>query len=157
MSWIRRSAPARLLALALVPALALPLAGCDLLPAPYDPNVVPLTVDHGLKGLDVVVVVNGRPVDLPAGMSMQAGTDVIGAPPWAVEVRTATSGRLLTRLDVPAGAGTCADDPDGAAPCAGLLRVVDLSCGRLVVYVSADPPSLPAPMPGAGAPGDCAP
>ena len=79
----------------------------------------------------------------------------LGPLPWKVEAVT-TSGRVLVELEVQPGSVGCTTAPDGSTPCFGSLSLVDLSCGRIVMYVGGTP-SIPAPMPGAGEPGDCEP
>lgn len=131
------------------------VAGCSLLPAPTEnPAIQPLTIENDTT-LDLVVLVNGHEFPIPRGTSGQLGGGALGPRPWAVEARTAATARFIGSLVVDPDAGTCTQDADGSRSCTGAAEIVDLSCGRLLLYVGV--PSFPAPPGNAGHPGDCEP
>jgi hypothetical protein len=78
---------------------------------------------------------------------------VLGAMPWAIEA-TSPSGRILLELVALPGVVWSTTEPDGSTSQHGAANRVDLSCGRLDVFVG---PPLLGPMPGLGVPGDCDP
>jgi hypothetical protein len=130
------------------------LAACSLLPGAVS-SEYDVDVSNGTS-LVIGIRVNGRPVtQVQANTGAQIPASGLGPLPWRVDAVTA-SGRVLVGMEVPAGSVGCTTAPDGGTPCFGRLAVVDLSCGRIVLFVGG-PPSIPAPMPGAGEPGDCEP
>ncbi len=143
---------ARLLVLIATVLLA---GGCQLLPsdASGDYDIV---VNNGTT-LDVAIIVNGsiaRVVNGGASASMPATT--LGALPWAIEAKT-SSGRVLASMEVSAGSTGCTQDPaGGGTSCRGVVRQVDLSCGRFEMYTNGSGFSG-GPAPGPGTPGDCQP
>ena len=112
-----------------------------------------LGVDNGTT-LAVTVVVNGVNVGTVEPQKQQF-FDPSGMPPmpWSVEVRS-PSGRVLTQVFAAVGSAGSTTDADGHTSQFGVGGRVDLSCGRLDVYVG---PPMMGPMPGPGVPGDCAP
>ncbi len=99
--------------------------------------------------------VNGTPLDITLTLNRidigplprVAGAlplkESVPALPWSVQAH-APSGRVILTFDVPE------DHVDGT------FDAVDLSCGRVMVWVGSDPLFGPAPPSGVvGAPGDC--
>jgi hypothetical protein len=116
----------------------------------------PLHVENGTE-LVVNVFVNDQLVGEYGAMAV--GDADVGLPllPWRVEARTDT-GRLLTSFDVAVGDVRTERGPNNEATYqSGALGRVDLSCGRLSVWVGDFVPSGPAPGPDPGTPGDCEP
>src|SRR5262249_41282358 len=72
--------------------------------------------------------------------------------PWKVEAQ-APNGRDLLAMTV-VNAPLSLIYPDGHGSVTGTAARVDLSCGRLDMWVG---PPLSGPMPGPGKPGDCNP
>lgn len=125
------------------------LTGCGPAPAASKPS---LTVANGTT-LTVTLVVNGvRIADYsPGAPDPSIDPAVVPALPWTVEVRS-PSGRILTSMHVEIGevtnAGNVHQIPTG---------MVDLSCGRLVVFAGDYAPSIPPPGPSPGTASDCVP
>jgi hypothetical protein len=135
----------RILGLILV---TLALAGCSLVASP-PPAAYDIHVDNG-TGLDVAVLANGSRVGSVApGSSVTVPAARVGGLPWHVEAVTAETGRLLISFDVEEGSVGATGSSES-----GIGGRVDLSCGRLDVYVG---PPLLGPAPGPGIPGDCEP
>jgi hypothetical protein len=116
-----------------------------------------------------VTVVNGTLLDLRIRLNgvfregvsaAESSTTVpaarLGTLPWRLEAVT-SSGRVIADMTVAPGSVGCVEGPERSRSRSGVVRVVDLSCGRLVIYAAPEAPPLPAPVPGAGAPGDCDP
>ncbi len=129
------------------------VAGCA---SPGASQVYAIGVSNGTT-LTVAIVVNGRTVRTLAPGS---GTTADGIPaselgplPWSVEARS-PSGRLLTTMTVHDGDVFATAMPGGGGTSRGDGARVDLSCGRLDIWVG---PPLLGPVPGTGSPGDCEP
>lgn len=140
-------------------AVAAVVAGCAALagireggrPSDYDIHVANDTT------MALGITVNGALVaQAPPGQPTTVAAAALGPLPWDVRAVTASS-RIVAQVRVEAQSVGCVDHPDGSRECGGALVLEDLSCGRLVLYVTPVPPSLPAPVPGAGEPGDCEP
>ena len=114
----------------------------------------PLQIDNGTT-LAVTVVVNGQVVrDVgPSIGPIEISPAILPAPPWSVEVRS-PSGRVLLDLTVRPQDVMRTTGPSGLVALKGAAARVDLSCGRLDVWVG---PPLAGPPPEPGTPGDCAP
>ena len=113
-----------------------------------------LGVSNGTT-IDVVVLVNGVTVGTyPSGQPIDPVT-IEAPPPWHVEARTA-GGRTLVAFDVSAAAAAAITASYGQSSKEGALGRVDLSCGRLTVWIGEVQPSGPAPIGSPGSPGDCA-
>lgn len=124
------------------------LAGCTLLPSPA-PGVYDIQVENGTT-LDVEIFVNGDYVGRArAGTAATIASTAANPLPWHVSALTSGSGRELLAFDVEAGSVDVEGDSQQ-----GRGSRVDLSCGRLDVYVG--PPML-GPAPGLGILGDCGP
>ena len=137
-------------------AAQLLVVGCSVLgtvpSSDYD-----VTVGNGTL-LDLRIRLNGT---LLEGVSAAESSTTIpaarlGSLPWRLEAVT-SSGRVIADMTVAPGSVGCVDGPAGSRSCSGVVRVVDLSCGRFVMYATPEAPPLPAPVPGTGAPGDCEP
>lgn len=117
--------------------LAAAVAGCSGLSG----RAPDLQIDNETT-LNVALFINGANV---GHAFRQTTATILGSDlpplPWHVEARTG-GGRVLVAFEVPSG-GT----PNA-------LGRRDLSCGRLDVFVGADPP---LDLPGPGVPGDCEP
>ncbi len=115
----------------------------------------PLNVENGTQ-LAITIFVNDERVGeyepLTSG-EVEAGLPGL---PWQVVARTST-GRVLTSFDVEPGDVVTEHRPGGVTHRAGPLGRVDLSCGRLSVWVGDFVPSGPAAVPNPGSPGDCEP
>lgn len=126
------------------------LAACRIVASPERHD---LNVDNGTT-LSVAVAVNETVVaTIAPGESERIASDNLPALPWSVDAKTPT-GRVLLHLDVPVGSVWSKTNPDGSTEHHGAANRVDLSCGRLDLYVG---PPLAGPMPGPGVPGDCDP
>ncbi|MEA2621596.1 MAG: hypothetical protein QOH61_506 [Chloroflexota bacterium] len=124
------------------------IIGCTS-PAPTTPPDFPgISVSNGTD-LDVALVVNGSAIATIAhSVTTTIESSRLPPLPWAVAVR-ASSGRLLGNMTV-----NVADVRTGGANSTGDAIRIDLSCGRLDVWVG---PPLFGPAPGPGQPGDCRP
>lgn len=102
--------------------------------------------------LAVTVTVNGTPVAVDPTLGRVQPADLPPLP-WLIEARTVT-GRLLGSVSVAPGQVWTRTLGNGTSESRGSLMRVDLSCGRLDVWVG-----VPAsgPIPGPGVPGDCVP
>jgi hypothetical protein len=127
--------------------LAVVVSGCSAPPG------TKLVVDNGTT-LAVTVVVNGQNIGMVAPQTQQS-FDASGMPamPWSIQVLS-PSGRLLTSVSADPGSAGSSTDADGHTTQYGVGSRVDLSCGRLDVYVG---PPMIGPAPGPGQPGDCEP
>ena len=98
--------------------------------------------------LTVTLVVDGQRVAdvAPGGTAGQINVAALPPLPWILEARS-PSGRVLAALQVPVSEGQTD---------ASIGQVVDLSCGRLWLWVGDITPDAPVASPG-GQPGDCAP
>jgi hypothetical protein len=131
------------------------IAGCGLLPMPSvqsaRPSLLDIHVDNGTTR-DISIMVNG------------VGTAVVGAkqsetisaatlPPgnWSIDARLPGGRNVLSFVVITADI-TATEDPTGAGSIVGAGQRVDLSCGRLDVWVAVAPLG---PPPGPGTPGDC--
>ena len=122
-------------------------AGCNANPTPS------IGVDNGTT-LPVTIVTNGTVLDtVPPQTQREVPTAALGSMPWIIQA-TSPSGRVLLELVVPPGVVWRTTEPDGSTSMHGAASRIDLSCGRLDVYVG---PPLAGPMPGSGVPGDCDP
>ena len=103
--------------------------------------------------LTVTIVVNGAPVatSSPSG-APEVASSALPPLPWMVAATTA-SGRVLVTMNVSVAEATQSDPSTHVIP----MGRVDLSCGRLTVWVGDYPPSGPVPRRPEGSPGDCAP
>jgi hypothetical protein len=139
------------------------LAGCAYAAASTEPPVDVSPAPASSFGLSisnattltVTLIVNGTTI---GAFPPQTHLDPIPsaelpALPWSVEARS-PSGRLVSSLSVRAGDVQATSNPNGQGSARGDAVRVDLSCGRLDLWVG--PPIL-GPPPGTGAPGDCAP
>ena len=129
----------RATALLLLAAAALTVVACDL----FDPGPPrSLQVENGTN-LAISVTVNGADIAIVAAeTSRQFTAGELPRLPWSVEARTVV-GRLVASLDVTAAAFVMTANTAG-----GAIALVDMPCGRLVLWAGAAPPSLPAPPPG---------
>jgi len=111
----------------------------------------PLQVNNGTR-LAVTVLVNGRVIRTvePRGVA-EIPPEGLPPVPWNVELRS-PSGRLLLDLVVRPEMVTRATGTGGQVSLTGAAARVDLSCGRLDVWVG---PPLLGPSPEPGHPGDC--
>jgi len=98
-----------------------------------------------VNGQDIGVVRPGAELTVPTG--------VLPPMPWTVDARS-PSGRLLTTITAHREDIRQVDLGNGATQMSGSGARVDLSCGRLDVWVGVRPLG---PVPGPGTPGDCAP
>jgi hypothetical protein len=114
----------------------------------------PLHVNNGTR-LAVTVLVNGQVIRTVGPLSGVVEIPPEGLPPvpWNVDVRS-PSGRLLLDLIVRPEVVTRATGMGGQVSLTGAAARVDLSCGRLDVWVG---PPLLGPSPEPGHPGDCDP
>ena len=146
-------------------ATALLLVACSGLPTPFGqvedtppPGAVVVRADqlslHVRNGttLAVDIAVNGQPI---ATVRPMEGAEWLAprlpALPWMVEART-VGGRLLTSMTVRGDDVWTIAAPDRVG-FGGPFARVDLSCGRLDLWVGMFQPNGPAPGP--GSPGDC--
>jgi hypothetical protein len=110
--------------------------------------------------LDVTLFVNGQRIaDYPSGGGQLPAIDDAALPPlpWDVEVRS-PSGRVLLSMRVEEGQVSSATDAGGLGTHIGRTGVVDLSCGRLMIWAGDFIPTGGGPPPPSpGTPGDCAP
>jgi hypothetical protein len=140
-------------------AVSLVVAGCSIL---GELNVGGLSSDYDIHiengtELDLGILVNASVVaQVPAGTGDVVEAGGLGALPWTIVAMTPT-GRWLASMRVEPDSVGCTDGPDGSRACSGSVSLTDLSCGRLLLYVTPTPPEIPAPMPGGGEPGDCDP
>jgi hypothetical protein len=107
-------------------------------PAAYElwiNNATPLTLVVRVNGVDV------RSVDAMVQTSLD--TTLLPNLPWSVDV-LAANGRQIMSLDVPAGSVWATSLPSGGDVSHGAGHFVDLSCGRIDVWVG---PPLDGPMP----------
>jgi hypothetical protein len=101
--------------------------------------------------IPVGVFVNGSKVaDVDPHDAVEIAPIDLPPPPWAVDVRT-SGDRSLVSLDVGANPVTRTVYPDGHEGMSGPGTRVDLSCGRIDVWVG---PPLLGPAPEPGTPGD---
>jgi hypothetical protein len=133
-----------------VPSVSPPVPSGSLVAGPPSPTSRLGPAVHMSNGttLVVTVLVNGQHVgDVSPGTSGTAITDTAMPPlPWTIEARS-RSGRLLTSFQV---------GPADGSTTATIAQLVDLSCGRLWIWVGGITPDAPVP-PSPGKPGDCAP
>jgi hypothetical protein len=137
----------RLRVVASLVAIALSCLECT--PAFSDP----LQVNNGTR-LAVTVLVNGRVISTvePRGVA-EFPPEGLPPVPWNIELRS-PSGRLLLDLVVRPEMVTRATGTGGQVSLTGAAARMDLSCGRLDVWVG---PPLLGPSPEQGHPGDCDP
>lgn len=122
------------------------LTGCAVVRAPVD-----LHVDNGTTQ-PITIVVNGSNVaTVPPGRSTAIPAAVLPAGDWLVEARLPGGLVVLQGAIVP-NAVSSTTGTDGASEQSGSGQRVDLSCGRLDIWVGG--PML-GPVPGPGIPGDC--
>jgi hypothetical protein len=104
--------------------------------------------------LTVVVSINGTPVDaVPPHEERSFPANGLPPLPWAVRAAT-LNGRPLIDLTVSPGDVFSTTNPVGSTTQRGDGARLDLSCGRLDLWVG---PPMSGPPPGPGAPGDCEP
>ena len=132
-------------------ALATATLGCGMIGGPSSPD--PLDVQNGTT-LPVSIVVNA---ELAVVVPPQSSATIAGADlptlPWTISARTPT-GRELGAMRVAAGDVVRPTGPNREIRMRGAGLRVDLSCGRLDIWVG---PPMAGPMPGPGIPGDCEP
>jgi len=140
--------------------LAVVASGCGPFPVPpspsfppVDPAMLDLNVSNGTT-LPVAITVNGQDIGVVRpGAELTVPTGVLPPMPWTVDARS-PSGRLLTTITAHREDIRQVDLGNGATQMSGSGARVDLSCGRLDVWVGVRPLG---PVPGPGTPGDCAP
>jgi hypothetical protein len=136
--------------------MALVVAGCGLIPSsppPVDPGMLDLHASNQTT-LPVTISVNGQVVGVAeAGRELTSPSATLPSMPWSVEARSPT-GRLLTSMAVRRENISSERQADGSTWMSGAGARIDLSCGRLDLWVGV--PML-GPAPGPGSPGDCAP
>ena len=137
------------------------LAGCGSAPRPTPlPTSVPTPrpttaapsadaiIIHVTNGtpLTLSIVVNGHAVgeSRGSGAPFALSTATLGSPPWNVEAHGGSTGRVLVSLVVDS-----ADDQPGR----GRGQYVDLSCGRIWIWVGITPDAPVGPL--SDKPGDC--
>jgi hypothetical protein len=144
----------------LVPLLAMSalIGGCGVLPVPPSPppvdqTMLDLNVSNGTT-LPVAITVNGADIGVvrPGG-ELTVPSGILPPMPWTVEART-PSGRLLTTMTAHREDIHREDLGNGATSMSGAGARVDLSCGRLDLWVGVRPMG---PVPGPGTQGDCDP
>lgn len=129
----------RATAFLLLAAAALVVVACDLLGTGPPRS---LEVGNGTN-LAISVTVNGADIAIVAAeTSRRLDAGELPHLPWRIEARTA-GGRLVASLDVTDAAFVMT-----ANSAAGAVALLDMLCGRLVIWAGAAPPSLPAPPPG---------
>ena len=118
----------------------------SLAPSP-SPDQIGLGVVNGTD-LQVSLVVNGAVIETLAPGEADTAIPISALPPlpWIVEART-PSGRALATMTVDPGIGSTQLPTKEAG--------VDLSCGQLYLWTTAQEPIWPAPD--SGSPGDCLP
>ena len=155
-------APARGMVLALV---AMVFAGCSLLPSPSGEPADQLPVGVRVvtppeqlevevinqTTIPVVLVINGMPIDMAPGTSLNLGVAELGHLPWDFQVTTA-KGRELLHKTLLAGVVSRTNLGNGRTESTGFLARTDLSCGQLFIVTSV---ASYGPAPGPGVPGDC--
>ena len=118
----------------------------------------PADVDYTLhvsNGTTMALVVDGQALEIaPIRSDVEYAVGQLPRLPWIVEART-FPGRLVLRMNVQLGSVIDAVNADGSRSHQAPGARVDLSCGRLDVYVGATP--VLGPAPGPGVPGDCVP
>lgn len=138
--------------------IVFPAVGTWHLTTPFDVDVQisgqpGVSVSNGTT-LAVTILVNGTRIQtFAAGSAGTIPTRQLPAFPWSIEAHS-PSGRLLSALIVRPGDVLQTAAPGGGRIVKGDGVRVDLSCGRLDVWVG---PPLAGPVPGSGSPGDCAP
>lgn len=137
------------LALSVIAVIATLAIGCGGIAPDYTLHVSNATT------LNVTITVNGAIVGVVAPKT-EGSFPPTGLPalPWDVEARSA-SGRLLVAMPVAIGSVTDVSGPNGESSHTAPGARIDLSCGRLDLYVGHLP--LIGPFPGPGQPGDCVP
>ena len=123
---------------------------------PFSASVSPMYdvwINNGTTMTVTMVVNNALP--RPIGPHTQVAVSAADLPPlpWSIETRT-TRGRVLASMTVRDGDVQATANADGSRSIRGDATRVDLSCGRLDVWVG---PPLLGPGPGPGSPGDCDP
>jgi hypothetical protein len=118
---------------------------------------VSLGVSNGTT-LDVTIVVNGTVYAVFTASGTQRAVNMASLPPlpWIVKART-SSGRLMTSLTVKPDQIWGRHGPSGALEANNVGTDLDLSCGRLRIWVGDVTPARPPPPSPAGRPGDFAP
>jgi hypothetical protein len=113
----------------------------------------PLEVSNGTT-VPITVVVDGEVVAVVAPLTTASiPASELPPLPWTISART-PSGRELGTMGLAAGDVAQTTGPDGQSSMRGAGLRVDLSCGRLDIWVG---PPMVGPMPGPGNPGDCGP
>ena len=137
--------------LGLLIAAVLAVAACG--PAVSTPILAPikLSIQNGTT-IPVTIAVNGVVVEtVPPGGYEDPVKALMPPLPWSVETRS-PSGRVLSSMTVNAGdAWFTTPDPNGRSESRAPAVRVDLSCGRLDIWVFT-PMAGPMFMPG---PGSC--
>jgi hypothetical protein len=112
-----------------------------------------LHVSNGTT-LPVSITVNGQDIGaVRAGDVLTVPSGVLPPMPWTVDARS-PSGRLLTTMTANREDIHQEDFGNGTTQESGAGARIDLSCGRLDLWVGVRPLG---PVPGPGVPGDCAP
>jgi hypothetical protein len=144
-----RAALAELVRTLAVPILVISLAGCS----GESPQLV---LENGTD-LEVTLVLNGQAlaVALPDG-GVEIAARELPPLPWRVEA-TSPSGRVMATMKVQPGDLEHTTEPGGGESFSGRVSHEVLSCGQLIIWAGYSPPSVPAPAPDAGKPGDCEP
>ncbi len=132
-------------------AAVLALSGCGANESALRPGI---NVQNQ-TALDVTVTVSGQVVATVARRSdpIEIEPDTLPPMPWPIEVRTST-GRVVLSLLVESHDVSETRGPNGESELLGKAARIDLSCGRLDVWVG---PPLAGPPPEPGLPGDCEP
>jgi hypothetical protein len=119
-------------------------------PAPADYSV---HVENNTT-LNVAMIVNDRAIGfIGSGEAVTFGVEMLPPLPWDIEVRS-PSGRVLLNLPVQIGDVEPPVTENGGTSMSGSVARVDLSCGRLDLWVGAP---MIGPPPDGGVPGDCEP
>lgn len=125
----------------------LPTSSLSVSPSPASSSERPnLGISNGTT-LAVTVLVNGQRIGTFLSGAEIPSIDLSGLPglPWDIEARTASGRKLATML-------VGAADVQGQS---GSFVRIDLSCGRLTIWVGSLAPEGPAPAASPGTPGDC--
>ncbi len=117
--------------------------------APHAP--VDLHIENGTSQAITILVNGSDVVTVPAARATAIPAAVLPVGDWLVEARLA-GGRTVLQGPIAPSAVCSTTGLDGASEQSGSGQRVDLSCGRLDIWVGV--PML-GPVPGPGTPGDC--
>jgi hypothetical protein len=124
------------------------LSSCALLPSPPSRSspAGPTVHVSNSTPLTISIEVNGQKVaeSDPSNPEVALPTANLGNPPWRIDARGGTTGRILVALVTATGPGAGASS----------ARYVDLSCGRIWLWVGEVRPDAPR-GPASDQPGDC--